>query len=100
MLGLSMFALSSSVYRAPTFGLISLNASSDEQGEVMGVTQSVGSLARIIGPFFALGLMDLRVELPYLICAVIAVIGAFFAASKIKTPQTESENTAETGNDS
>ena len=100
MLGLSMFALSSSVYRAPTFGLISLNASSDEQGEVMGVTQSVGSLARIIGPFFALGLMDLRVELPYLICAVIAVIGAFFAASKIKTPQTESENMAETGNDS
>jgi hypothetical protein len=40
------------------------------------------------------------VELPYLICAVIAVIGAFFAASKIKTPQTESENMAETGNDS
>ena len=31
---------------------------------------------------------------------VIAVIGAFFAASKIKTPQTESENMAETGNDS
>ena len=100
MLGLSMFALSSSVYRAPTFGLISLNASSDEQGEVMGVTQSVGSLARIIGPFFALGLMDLRVELPYLICAVIAVIGAFFAASKIKTPQTESGKMVETGDDS
>ena len=89
MLGLSLFAVSSSVYRAPTFGLISLNASSDEQGEVMGVTQSVGSLARIIGPLFALGLMDVWKELPYLICAVIAVIGSFVAASKIESPQAE-----------
>jgi MFS family permease len=95
MLGLSLFAISSSVYRAPTFGLISLNASSDEQGEVMGVTQSVGSLARIIGPLFALGLMDVWKELPYLICAVIAVIGSFVAASKIESPQAESGKAAE-----
>ncbi len=33
--------------------LISRRAVSDEQGEVMGVTQSFGSLARILGPFFA-----------------------------------------------
>ena len=91
MLGLTMFAVSSSVYRAPTFGLISLNASSNEQGEVMGVTQSVGSLARIIGPIFALGLMDVRAELPYLICAVIAVIGAFFAATKIEKPHVDTK---------
>ncbi len=88
MVGLSLFAISSSVYRAPTFGLISLNASADEQGEVMGVTQSIGSLARIIGPLFALGLMDLRLELPYLICAVIAVVGAYVASSRIATPET------------
>ena len=68
---------------------------SDEQGED-GVTQSVGSLARIIGVIFALGLMDLRVELPYLICAVIAVIGSFFVASKIESPQAESGKAAET----
>ena len=77
--GLALFAISSSVYRAPTFGLISLNASSAEQGEVMGVTQSIGSMARIIGPLFALSLMDLRLELPYLICAVIAIIAAVLA---------------------
>ncbi len=92
MLGLTMFAVSSSVYRAPTFGLISLNASSNEQGEVMGVTQSVGSLARIIGPIFALGLMDVRAELPYLICAVIAVIGAFFAVTKIEKPHVDTKD--------
>ena len=86
---LGLFAVSSSIYRAPTFGLISLNASSSEQGEVMGVTQSIGSLARIIGPLFALGLMDIRTELPYLICAVVAVIASILAALVIIPPAKE-----------
>ena len=75
---LSIFAIGSGVYRAPTFGLISLNASDSQQGEVMGVTQSIGSLARIIGPLFALGFMDIKPELPYLICSGIAIITALF----------------------
>ena len=87
---LALFAVSSSVYRAPTFGLISLNASSAEQGEVMGVTQSVGSLARIIGPILALSLMDLRLELPYLICAFIAIIASILAVLLISPPPKES----------
>jgi len=87
MIILALFAVSSSLYRAPTFGLISLNASAEEQGEVMGVTQSVGSLARIIGPLFALGLMDIRIDLPYLICAVIAILAAIPAAKFIIMPE-------------
>ncbi len=86
MIMLALFAVSSSLYRAPTFGLISLNASAEEQGEVMGITQSVGSLARIIGPLFALGLMDIRIDLPYLICAVIAILAAIPAAKFIVMP--------------
>ena len=86
MLVLSVFAIGSGVYRAPTFGLISLNASEAEQGEIMGVTQSIGSLARIIGPIFALGLMDIWIELPYLICAVIAIMAAVSAVSFIRAP--------------
>jgi multidrug resistance protein len=86
MIILAFFAVSSGLYRAPTFGLISLNASDDEQGEIMGVTQSIGSLARIIGPPFALGLMDVRADLPYLICAVIAMLAAIPAAKYIVMP--------------
>jgi DHA1 family tetracycline resistance protein-like MFS transporter len=92
---LALFAMSSSVYRAPTFGLISLNASSAEQGEVMGVTQSVGSLARIIGPILALSLMDLHLELPYLICAFIAIIASILAVLLIVSPSKESMMQAE-----
>jgi len=81
---LALFSVSSSVYRAPTYGLISLNAGPNEQGEVMGVTQSIGSLARIIGPLFALGLLDVSIRLPYFICAVIAVAAAIVAAFLLK----------------
>ncbi len=81
---LALFSISSSVYRAPTYGLISLNAGPNEQGEVMGVTQSIGSLARIIGPLFALGLLDASIRLPYYICAVIAVAAAIIAGMFLK----------------
>jgi MFS family permease len=64
--------------------LISLNAGPNEQGEIMGVTQSIGSLARIIGPLFALGLLDVSIRLPYFICAVIAVAAAIVAAFLLK----------------
>ena len=96
--GLALFAISSSVYRAPTFGLISLNASSAEQGEVMGVTQSIGSMARIIGPLFALSLMDLRLELPYLICAFIAIIAAVLAWLLLVQPDKSVASSQEIGN--
>ena len=90
--GLALFAVSSGVYRAPTFGLISLNASEDEQGEVMGVTQSVGSLARIIGPVLALGLFDVQPTLPFLICAGIALFAGIIAWMKLTQPAQPTED--------
>ena len=50
----------------------------------MGVTQSIGSLARIIGPLIALGLLDVSIRLPYFICAAIAVVAAIVAAVLLK----------------
>src|SRR5207249_9110528 len=38
--------------------LISRRAGAEEQGEVMGVAQSVGSLARVLGPIIAGTLFD------------------------------------------
>ena len=96
---LALFAVSSSIYRAPTFGLISLNASSAEQGEIMGVTQSIGSMARIIGPLFALSLMDLKLELPYLICALIAIVASALAFLLIISPSKEVVQSMETKTD-
>jgi len=93
---LALFSVSSSVYRAPTYGLISLNAGPNEQGEVMGVVQSIGSLARIIGPLIALGLLDVSIRLPYFICAAIAVVAAIVAGFLLK-PADKATLVAEAG---
>ena len=73
LLGLGLFAAGSGVNRAPTMGMISMNSPAAEQGATLGVAQSAGTLARIVGPVFATSLYAIHTPLPYLICAGIAV---------------------------
>ena len=80
MLGvIALLAIGSGLNRPPVFGMISLNSSPHEQGANLGVTQSFGSLARILGPIFASGLFFVDFKLPYLICGGIALVTALFA---------------------
>ena len=76
---LGLFALFSGLNRAPTMGMISLNAPANEQGNTFGVAQSAGTLARIFGPLTAATLHDLRPQMPYLLGAGIAAMAAVFA---------------------
>src|SRR5439155_3397448 len=69
---LAVLSIGSSLTRPPVFGLISIFTPAHEQGATIGVAQSAGSLARIIAPIFAAGLLDLHPALPYLICSGIA----------------------------
>ncbi|HYE31421.1 MAG TPA: MFS transporter [Methylomirabilota bacterium] len=88
LIGLAVFAGASGVNRPPTFGLISNMTEANEQGATLGVAQSAGSLARILAPIFAASLYDVRGPLPYLICAVIAVLTGIVALRKLCGPQT------------
>src|SRR5688572_18533482 len=74
LMALGIFALGSGIHRPPLFGLISILTPENEQGATMGVTQSAGSLARIVAPVFATAVYDHSKSLPYLICAVISAI--------------------------
>lgn len=76
---LALLAIGSGLNRPPVFGMISLNSSPHEQGANLGVAQSFGALARIIGPLFAGGLFFVHPALPYLICGGIAVMTALAA---------------------
>jgi fucose permease len=69
--GLGIFTIGSSLTRPPVFGMISMLTLPTEQGAVMGVTQGMGSLARIAGPIFAATLFVAHASLPYLICAAL-----------------------------
>ena len=81
---LAVLAIGSGLNRAPVFGMISLKSSPDEQGANLGVAQSFGALARIVGPIFATTLFFLRPaqpspELPYVVCGGIAFLTALLA---------------------
>jgi len=76
---LALLAIGSGLNRPPVFGMISLKSSAHEQGANLGVAQSFGALARILGPIFAGGLFFVHPSLPYLICGGIALVTAFVA---------------------
>jgi MFS family permease len=78
---LALLAIGSGLNRPPVFGMISLNSSPHEQGANLGVAQSFGALARILGPVFAGGLFFVHEALPYLICGGIALLTSFVAWS-------------------
>jgi MFS family permease len=78
---LALLAIGSGLNRPPVFGMISLNSSPDEQGANLGVAQSFGALARMLGPVFASTLFFVHPSLPYVICAGLALVTSFVAWS-------------------
>jgi multidrug resistance protein len=79
LLFLGMLSIGSSLTRPPVFGLISVLTPAHEQGATLGVAQSAGSLARIIGPIAAGAFYQLRPSTPYMVCAAISLATAMFA---------------------
>lgn len=70
---LTLLSIGSGLTRPPLFGLLSTLTPSHEQGATIGIAQSAGSLARIVGPMFAAATFKLNMSLPYLVCAAISV---------------------------
>lgn len=89
LIALGIFAAGTGIHRPPLFGLISILTPANEQGATMGVTQSAGSLARIIAPVFATVIYEYSIALPYLICAVISVISGVVAFVYLRRPETK-----------
>jgi MFS family permease len=76
LLTLAVLAIGSMLTRPPVFGLISVMTPANEQGVTIGVAQSAGSLARILAPPFATGLLAVDPRIPYLVCSGISVFTA------------------------
>lgn len=69
--------------RPPVFGMISNLTSAAEQGVTIGVAQSAGSLARILGPIFSATLFGLSMPLPYIICAIVSLLTGILAWQRL-----------------
>jgi MFS family permease len=76
-------AIGSGLTRPPLFGLLSMLTPAHEQGAVLGVAQSAGSLARVIGPPVAGWFFDRHPSWPYLGVAVLAIGAGLLAWSSL-----------------
>ena len=83
LLALGILAVGYGGALPPVLGLVSRVAPDHVQGGVLGVGQSVGSLARIVGPLAAGFAFDGGPALPYLLGAVVAA-GATILALPLK----------------
>ena len=84
LLVLALLAVGTSLTRPPVFGLLSNLTPANEQGATIGVAQSAGALARILGPLFAATLyVRFSPILPYVICGAISVLAGFLAIQQL-----------------
>ena len=85
--GVGLLALGSGLVNPSTTGLISLYAGADEQGRVLGIFRSLGSLSRAITPITA-GVIfwTLGAKAVFLGAAVLA-IGAWIASTRLPQPE-------------
>jgi len=80
---LALLSIGSSMTRPPVFGMISNLTSAREQGVTIGVAQSAGGLARILGPIFSATLFVRIIWLPYVICAALALFTGILAWQRL-----------------
>ena len=62
--------------------MISRSATAAEQGATLGMSQSLGSLARAVGPFLALWVFHINPSLPFVIAGLSALLVLLIALTK------------------
>ncbi|HVK60298.1 MAG TPA: MFS transporter [Bdellovibrionales bacterium] len=85
-IAMTILAVGNGLMRPPNLGLISLATPADEQGAAMGVTNSLASLGRILGPIIG-GVLYERIGhgAPFMFAAVLTALAAFLALSATKS---------------
>jgi multidrug resistance protein len=83
LLLLAVLSIGTSLTRPPVFGMISNLTSAHEQGVTIGVAQSMGALARILGPVSMVPLFYKIPWLPYVICAAVCLFTGLIAWQRL-----------------
>ncbi len=83
---LGALSVGTSLTRPPLFGYLSNLTPASEQGSTIGVAQSAGSLARIVGPVFATTLLHYTPPLPYLVCSGLLLGAAAIGLQRLCRP--------------
>jgi len=76
-----IYAVGSGLFE-PSFGsLLSSVAGPQEQGRIQGASQSMQSIARILGPLTAAFLYEYSHSFPWILCVILSLIGAMLVFS-------------------
>lgn len=84
LLALLIISVGNGFFTPTVSSLISRNAKSNEQGRIMGLLQSVSSLARIIGPLIGGTLYGLHLSFPYIAAFGLMMLTAWLARVVVK----------------
>ncbi|EAT58074.1 MFS transporter [Chlorobium ferrooxidans] len=81
---LFFFAIGTSLVSPINFSMISLYSYKEQQGQIMGLSQSVNSFARIMGPFSGSILYGMNFHAPYIVAGVLTLLGTVIAINLFK----------------
>ena len=81
---LFFFAIGTSLVNPINMSMISLYSYKEKQGQILGLSQSVNSFARIMGPFSGSILYGMNFHAPYIFAGILTLIGAIIAFSLFK----------------
>ncbi len=83
---LTFLAFGNSVANPVLYGLVSRLSPDDEQGNILGISQSVASIARLIGPVLGTYLYgSLGARVPYIFATTLMVITGAISARYLRT---------------
>ena len=77
--------------------LISLESTPEEQGIVLGASQSFGSMARVIGPLIGGAIATFNLGLPYIFSGIIALLILFFGQNYLRYMKANKTNSTPAG---
>ena len=81
---LFFFAIGTSLVAPINLSMISLYSYKQQQGQIMGLSQSVNSFARIMGPFSGSILYGMNFHAPYIVAGALTIVGAVIATNLFK----------------
>jgi MFS family permease len=79
LLPLALCAIGRAISHPPMLSMVSLAASDERRGVVMGTFQASASLARVIGPLAAGALYDVHVNAPFLLASAFMLLAGSLA---------------------
>jgi multidrug resistance protein len=81
---LFFFAIGTSLVSPINFSMISLYSYKQQQGQILGLSQSVNSFARIMGPFSGSILYGMNFHAPYIVAGALTILGTVIAINLFK----------------